>query len=92
MNSSLTQDLPQVIPLEEAMKVIESSEYVNNGLPQEYVAATLEVYVDALRLLWYVLIPMSGLGKLYKTHLCIDLIYLLTTLYHSFHLLPLYQT
>ncbi|KAI8884005.1 MFS general substrate transporter [Backusella circina FSU 941] len=62
LNSSLTQDLPNVIPYEEAMKVIESSEYVNHGLPQEYLAATLEVYVDALRLLWYVLIPMAGLA------------------------------
>ncbi|KAI9474078.1 MAG: major facilitator superfamily domain-containing protein [Benjaminiella poitrasii] len=62
LNSQLTQELPKVIPYEQTMAVIQSSEYVNHGLPEEYLDATLEVYVEALRLIWYVFIPMSGLG------------------------------
>ncbi|CEP16105.1 hypothetical protein [Parasitella parasitica] len=62
LNSQLTQELPKVLPMEEAAKVIQSSEYVNHGLPAEYLTVTLRVYVESLQLIWYVLIPMSGLG------------------------------
>lgn len=48
--------------MEEAAKVIQSSEYVNHGLPAEYLETTLRVYVESLQLIWYVLIPMAGLG------------------------------
>lgn len=48
--------------MEEAIKVIQSSEYVNHGLPAEYLTVTLRVYVESLQLIWYVLIPMAGLG------------------------------
>lgn len=44
------------------MPVIQSAEYVNHNLPKEYLPETLKVYVDALQLIWYVLIPMSGMG------------------------------
>lgn len=62
MNSSLTEKLPTVLPQDLAYAVIQSSEFVNHGLPVEYKEATLRVYVQALQLIWYVLIPMSGLG------------------------------
>ncbi|GAN05514.1 MFS general substrate transporter [Mucor ambiguus] len=62
LNSQLTQELPKYLPMEEAVKVIQSSEYVNHGLPTEYLATTLRVYVESLQLIWYVLIPMAGLG------------------------------
>ncbi|KAK4516866.1 uncharacterized protein ATC70_000192 [Mucor velutinosus] len=62
LNSQLTQELPKYLPMEEASRVIQSSEYVNHGLPAEYLAITLQVYVESLRLIWYVLIPMAGLG------------------------------
>lgn len=62
MNSSLTEKLPTVLPEDLAYAVIQSSEFVNHGLPVEYKEATLRVYVQALQLIWYVLIPMSGLG------------------------------
>ncbi|EIE86723.1 hypothetical protein G6F46_002743 [Rhizopus delemar] len=64
LNSHLNQELAHVIPAEEAAKVLASSEYVNRGLPEQYKEATLEVYVNGLRTLWYVLIAMSGLGFL----------------------------
>ncbi|KAF1796407.1 major facilitator superfamily domain-containing protein [Mucor lusitanicus] len=62
LNSQLTQELPKYLPMEEAIKVIQSSEYVNHGLPAEYLTVTLRVYVESLQLIWYVLIPMAGLG------------------------------
>lgn len=62
LNSQLKQELPKILPLNEAMAVIQSSEYVNHMLPKEYLADTLKVYADALRLIWYVLIPMSSMG------------------------------
>jgi hypothetical protein len=62
LNSELTAKLPEVLPAEIAYAVIQSSEFVNHGLPEQYKAATLRVYVQALQLIWYVLIPMSGLG------------------------------
>ena len=58
----MSQELPKILPLEQATKVIQSSEYVNHGLPVEYLAVTIRVYVESLQLIWYVLIPMSGLG------------------------------
>ncbi|KAG0746302.1 hypothetical protein G6F62_005201 [Rhizopus arrhizus] len=64
LNSHLNQELAHVIPAEEAVKVLASSEYVNRGLPEQYKEATLEVYVNGLRTVWYVLIAMSGLGFL----------------------------
>ncbi|KAI7907864.1 major facilitator superfamily domain-containing protein [Cokeromyces recurvatus] len=62
LNTQLTDELPKVIPYDQAIIVIQSSEYVNNGLPKEYLDVTLEVYVKALQLIWYVFIPMAGLG------------------------------
>lgn len=58
----MTEKLPTVLPKELAYAVIQSSEFVNHGLPAEYLEVTLKVYVQALQLIWYVLIPMSGLG------------------------------
>jgi hypothetical protein len=62
LNSQLKLELPKILPLNEATAVIQSSEYVNGNLPKEYLADTLKIYVDALQLIWYVLIPMSSLG------------------------------
>ncbi|KAI8367381.1 major facilitator superfamily domain-containing protein [Choanephora cucurbitarum] len=62
LNSQLNQELYKYIPQELALAVIQSSEFVNHGLPEEYKEATLEVYVHALRLIWWVLIPMAGIG------------------------------
>ncbi|KAG0187128.1 hypothetical protein DFQ28_006827 [Apophysomyces sp. BC1034] len=62
LNSSLQQQLPMVIPPELAALVISSSEYVRRGLPPQYLDATLRVYIDGLRLIWHVMIPMSGIG------------------------------
>ncbi|KAG0178038.1 hypothetical protein DFQ28_004588 [Apophysomyces sp. BC1034] len=62
LNSSLNQNLPLVIPPQYAAQVIQSSEFVRQGLPAEYMQQTLEVYVEALRLIWHVIIPMAGMG------------------------------
>ncbi|KAI8391665.1 major facilitator superfamily domain-containing protein [Radiomyces spectabilis] len=64
LNSSLTDVLAEHIPEEYARKVISSSEYVRNGLPAEYLERTLQVYVDALQLIWHVMIPMAGVAFL----------------------------
>jgi hypothetical protein len=64
LNSSLNEKLPLAIPKDLAISVIQSSEFVNHGLPAEYLPVTLRIYVEALQLIWYVLIPMSGLGLL----------------------------
>lgn len=50
--------------MELATAVIQSSEFVNHGLPAEYLATTLRVYVEGLQLIWYVFIPMAGLGTI----------------------------
>lgn len=62
LNSHLTQELPQVLPLAEAKKIMESSDYVNHGLPEEYKTIAIGIYVNGLRLIWYVLVAMAGLG------------------------------
>lgn len=62
LNSHLNQELPQLIPTDEAYRVIQSSEYVNHGLPEAYKDITIEVYVTGLQMIWYVLIAMAGLG------------------------------
>ncbi|KAG2192966.1 hypothetical protein INT47_005692 [Mucor saturninus] len=64
LNSHLTENLPNVLPVELANAVIQSSEFVNHGLPAEYLASTLRVYVEGLQLIWYVFIPMAGLGTI----------------------------
>ncbi|RCH77603.1 hypothetical protein CU098_005755, partial [Rhizopus stolonifer] len=62
LNSHLTQELPQVLPLAEAKKIMESSDYVNHGLPEEYKTIAIGIYVNGLRMIWYVLVAMAGLG------------------------------
>jgi hypothetical protein len=62
LNTQLSEKLPQELPAEIAMAVLASSEFVNHGLPQEYFDTTIRIYTEALRLCWYVLTPMAGLG------------------------------
>jgi hypothetical protein len=58
----LAQKLPLAIPQDLAYAVIQSSEFVNHGLPAEYKDVTLQIYVEAIQMIWYVLVPMSFLG------------------------------
>ncbi|KAL0089330.1 major facilitator superfamily domain-containing protein [Phycomyces blakesleeanus] len=62
VNSTLTQDLPLRIPSEQAQQVLQSSAYVHNGLPEEYLDTVLEVYTEGLQLVWHVLTGMAGAG------------------------------
>ncbi|OBZ85304.1 putative MFS-type transporter C16A3.17c [Choanephora cucurbitarum] len=62
LNSSLAKDLPLVIPQEIVQKVLDSSDYVRHGCPPEYVPIVIENYVEALRLIWYVMTGMCGTG------------------------------
>lgn len=64
LNSSLTASLPQHMPVEYALQVIDSSLYVRNGLPSQYFEATIECYVAALKLLWQVMTAFAGVGFL----------------------------
>ncbi|KAH8548049.1 major facilitator superfamily domain-containing protein [Umbelopsis sp. PMI_123] len=62
INSSLTASLPQYMPSEIAANIIDSSLYIRNGLPSQYFQATIDCYVAALKLLWYVMAGFSGVG------------------------------
>ncbi|CAO3651421.1 unnamed protein product [Cunninghamella echinulata] len=62
LNSGLSQNLPTVLPQEYADMVMKSSLFVNDGLPEQYKAATLQVYCDSIRLIWYVITPLIGMG------------------------------
>ncbi|KAI9277507.1 major facilitator superfamily domain-containing protein [Umbelopsis sp. AD052] len=64
LNSSLTASLPQYMPSEYALHVIDSSLYVRDGLPSQYFEPTMICYVAALRLLWQVMTAFSGVGFL----------------------------
>jgi hypothetical protein len=55
--------LPFVLPPEYIKPVISSSLFVRDGLPEQYKAATLQVYSDVLRTIWYTMIPITSIGK-----------------------------
>jgi hypothetical protein len=62
LNSSLAQDLPPLVPAEVAQNVLASSEYVRHGCPAEYVEVVIACYINALRLIWYIMTGMCGFG------------------------------
>ncbi|KAI9317562.1 major facilitator superfamily domain-containing protein [Dichotomocladium elegans] len=62
LNSSLRKKLSLVIPMEYVTAVVESPEYVRNGLPSEYYEVTIKTYVQSLRLLWYILVAFMILA------------------------------
>ncbi|KAG1135233.1 hypothetical protein G6F37_014017 [Rhizopus arrhizus] len=55
LNSHLNQELPNLLPIDEATKVIQSSEYVNHGLSEEYKVLVIEVYVHGLQTICIIL-------------------------------------
>jgi hypothetical protein len=63
LNSGLAERLPTILPPQYVEPVIKSSLFVRDGLPAEYQAATLQAYVDSLRMIWYIMIPLTALGK-----------------------------
>lgn len=60
----MAENLPKVLSPELAATIIQSSSFVNDGLPEEFKAAAIQVYVDAIQLIWFVFTPMSALGLL----------------------------
>lgn len=64
LNSTLQQKLPGVVPMAYVEQIWQSPEYVRSGLPEQYIDPVLSVYVDSLRLVWYILTIMSGLGNI----------------------------
>ncbi|KAI8047722.1 major facilitator superfamily domain-containing protein [Gilbertella persicaria] len=64
LNSSLAKDLALVVPQDIAQKVLESTEYVRNGCPPQYIEIVVTNYVSALRFIWYVMTAMCGVGFL----------------------------
>ncbi|KAK4518956.1 uncharacterized protein ATC70_009183 [Mucor velutinosus] len=62
LNSSLTQDLSTLVPSNVVQSVLGSSEYVRHGCPPQYVETVLACYLDALRMIWYVMTAMCGVG------------------------------
>ncbi|GAA5798020.1 hypothetical protein HPULCUR_003418 [Helicostylum pulchrum] len=64
LNVHLAENLPKVLSPELAATVIQSASFVNDGLPEEFKAVTIQVYVDAIQLIWFVFTPMSALGLL----------------------------
>ncbi|KAI9480904.1 MAG: major facilitator superfamily domain-containing protein [Benjaminiella poitrasii] len=66
LNSSLAKSLPEHVPQNIVPKILDSSEYVRNGCPPEYLDAVLDCYLDGLRLVWYVMTAMAGVGFLFS--------------------------
>lgn len=64
MNVHLAENLPKVLSPELAATIIQSSSFVNDGLPEEFKEVAIQVYVDAIQLIWFVFTPMSALGLL----------------------------
>lgn len=62
LNSSLAQDLPAHVPADIAQNVLASSDYVRHGCPPQYMEVILKCYLDALRIIWYVMTAMCGAG------------------------------
>lgn len=62
LNSSLAQDLSPIVPADVVQSVLGSSEYARHGCPPEYVEIVLACYLDALRMIWYVMTAMCGVG------------------------------
>ncbi|SAM07154.1 hypothetical protein [Absidia glauca] len=63
LNTGLQNRLPSILPPEYIEPVISSSLFVRDGLPDQYKAATLQVYADVLRMIWYTMIPLTSIGK-----------------------------
>ncbi|KAI8074951.1 major facilitator superfamily domain-containing protein [Gongronella butleri] len=66
-NNVLSTKLPLVIPAEYVQPVLDSSLFVHQGLPPQYLEATLECVVASLQLLWHIMIPLTFLGLLSST-------------------------
>ncbi|KAI9351882.1 major facilitator superfamily domain-containing protein [Pilaira anomala] len=64
LNSSLAKELPKHVPADIVQNVLDSSEYVRHGCPPEYFEIVLTSYLDALRLIWYIIVAMCGVGFL----------------------------
>ncbi|ORX55145.1 MFS general substrate transporter [Hesseltinella vesiculosa] len=66
-NSQLTKNLPNAVPLEFVEPILMSNLFVHNGLPPQYLESVLNVIVGALRLLWYIMTPLTFLGLVSST-------------------------
>ena len=66
LNSSLTSNLTKTLPLEYAKNVLDSPNYIRNGLPSAYFDATIDIYASSMQLIWYISVTISGIGM--KTH------------------------
>ncbi|CAO3652070.1 unnamed protein product [Cunninghamella blakesleeana] len=64
LNSELKHRLPTVLPSDYVDIVIQQALYVHHGLPDQYKEATIQVYCDSIRLVWYVITPLTGLSIL----------------------------
>lgn len=64
LNSSLGKELPKHVPADIVQNVLDSSEYVRHGCPPEYFEIVLTSYLEALRLIWYIIVAMCGVGFL----------------------------
>ncbi|CAO3652066.1 unnamed protein product [Cunninghamella blakesleeana] len=62
LNSELKDNLPTVLPAEYAEIIMKQALFIYNGLPEEYKAPTIQVYCDAIRLIWYVVTPLTALS------------------------------
>ncbi|KAI7906628.1 major facilitator superfamily domain-containing protein [Cokeromyces recurvatus] len=62
LNSTLSKSLPQYVPQDIVEKILASSEYVRAGCPTEYLDNVLDCYLEGLKLIWYVMTAMAGVG------------------------------
>lgn len=60
----LQDNLPRMIPPEYAERIIDNPGFIREGLPSDYFDAAIMVYNDAYKMLWYLMVVLSGIGTL----------------------------
>ncbi|RUP42865.1 hypothetical protein BC936DRAFT_137968 [Jimgerdemannia flammicorona] len=64
LENSLITSLSTILPPDLVPVVINSVSFIREGLPKQFVAPVINAYVDGLRLVYLILIPMGGISFL----------------------------
>ncbi|CDH58634.1 tetracycline efflux protein [Lichtheimia corymbifera JMRC:FSU:9682] len=62
INLYLQNNLPRMIPPEYAERIFDYPGFIRDGLPSQYFDAAIEVYNDAYKRLWYLMVIFSGIA------------------------------
>ncbi|CAO3652078.1 unnamed protein product [Cunninghamella blakesleeana] len=71
LNSELSKNLPTVLPPEYVDIVIEKALFIYHGLPEQYKSNTIQVYCNAIRMMWYIITPLTSftiIGSVFIKH------------------------